>query len=291
MRPCAPTDQYIRIGRISTRFWKAGNTGSPVILIHGLGRHVEDWLPTIYPLAERHRVFAIDLVGSTHSDGPPTSHSLPDLAKFVESFLDAQDTGKTSLIGHSLGGSVALQYAILFPSKVSSLVLVNSAGLGKELPLSLRFSSLPILGRWLTHPSREGIANSLRKAVYDPALVTEEWIQLCYHQATLPGAQDALLGMIHAFIDPSGMRDDVIRPISENLTHISVPTLIVWGQQDPILPVSHAFAAREALPNAWLRVFDPCGHFTQIERCREFNALVLEFLARIAGTTWPGHEP
>jgi pimeloyl-ACP methyl ester carboxylesterase len=291
MRPRAPTDQYIRIGRISTRFWTAGNAGSPVLLIHGLGRHVEDWLPTIYPLAERHRVFAIDLVASTHSDGPPASYSLPNLVKLVENFLGAQDTGQTSLIGHSLGGSVALHYAILFPSKVSSLVLVSSAGLGKELPLSLRFSCLPILGRWLTHPSREGIANSLRKAVHDSALVTEEWIQLCYHQATLPGAQEALLGMIQAFIDPSGMRDDVIRPISENLTHISVPTLIVWGQQDPILPVAHAFAAKEALPNAWLHVFDPCGHFAQIERCGEFNALVLKFLASTASTTLPGREP
>jgi 4,5:9,10-diseco-3-hydroxy-5,9,17-trioxoandrosta-1(10),2-diene-4-oate hydrolase len=238
-----------------------------------------------------YRVFAIDLVGSRHSDGPPASYSLPNLAKFVDNFLAAQDTGRISLIGHSLGGSVALQYAILFPSKVSSLVLVNSAGLGKELPLSLGLSSLPMFGRWLTRPSREGIANSLRKAVHDPALVSEEWIQLCYHQATFPGAQKVLLGMIRAFIDRSGMRDDVVRPILENLTHISVPTLIVWGQQDPILPVAHALVAKEALPNAWLHVFDPCGHFTQLERSREFNAIVLEFMAGTAPLTSPGRGP
>jgi 4,5:9,10-diseco-3-hydroxy-5,9,17-trioxoandrosta-1(10),2-diene-4-oate hydrolase len=127
--------------------------------------------------------------------------------------------------------------------------------------------------------------------VHDPALVSEEWIQLCYHQATFPGAQKVLLGMIRAFIDRSGMRDDVVRPILENLTHISVPTLIVWGQQDPILPVAHALVAKEALPNAWLHVFDPCGHFTQLERSREFNAIVLEFMAGTAPLTSPGRGP
>ena len=253
-----------------------------VVLIHGLGRYVEDWRCNVHALAAQHRVYALDLVGSGRSDKPSAPYSLPYLAQFVNNFMEAQNIGRASLIGHSLGGSIVLQYAIQFPDKVEKLMLVNSAGLGKEVPLSLRLSSLPIISKWLTRPSRKGIAGSLKKSVYDPALLTDEWVQLCYRQATLPGAQRALLDMARAIIDLGGMRDDVIRPILDNLAYITAPTLIIWGQQDRTLPVAHAYVAEKRMPNARLYIFDPCGHFTQMERSVEFNALVLEFLASAA---------
>jgi 4,5:9,10-diseco-3-hydroxy-5,9,17-trioxoandrosta-1(10),2-diene-4-oate hydrolase len=284
---CEPTDQYVRIGQINTRFWTAGDGGKAVVLIHGLGRYVEDWQYNIHALAERHRVYAVDLVGSGCSDKPPATYSLSYLVRFVGDFLEAQKIDRASLMGHSLGGSVALQYAIQYPAQVEKLVLVNSAGLGKELPLGLRLSSLPLAGEWLTRPSRKGIAESLRRSVYDPTLLTDEWVQLCYQQATLPGAQRALLDVIRSFIGIGGMRDEVIHLILDNLAQVTAPTLIVWGQQDRIVPVAHAQIAKGRMPHARLQIFDPCGHFPQRERPAEFNALVLDFLSGPSVTSLP----
>ena len=277
-----PPDQYTQIGQINTRFWAAGDGGKTLVLIHGLGGYVEDWMHNIHALAEQHRVYAMDLVGSGRSDKPSAAYSLPYLAQFVHDFVEAQNIERASLIGHSLGGGVALQFAIRFPAKVGKLVLVSSAGLGREVKLLLRLSTLPIIGEWFTRPTRKGIAEFLKKSMYDPALVTDELVELCYHLAAVPGAQRAMLATARAVINLRGMRDDAVRPIVDHLPHITAPTLIVWGQRDRTLPVAHAYVAEKRMPNARLHIFDPCGHFPQMERPEEFNALVLEFLAHTA---------
>ncbi|MBN1888142.1 MAG: alpha/beta fold hydrolase [Thermoflexales bacterium] len=279
MPASALADQYIQIGQIRTRFWAMGDTGPAVVLVHGLGRYVEDWQPTIHVLARRHRVYALDLAGSGRSDKPPPPYSFPGLVQFVADFIQAHHIERASLVGHSLGGSLALHYAIQFPNRVEKLVLVNSAGLGKQVRPSLKLSTLPFIGERLTRPSRKGISESLKRSVHDPALVTDEWIELCYRQATLPGAHRAMLATARALVDLSGVRDDVVRPVLDNLAHITAPTLIVWGRQDPSLPVAHADVAAKRMPNAHLHVFDACRHFTQLEHPQAFNALLGEFLA------------
>jgi len=173
---------------------------------------------------------------------------------------------------------VSLQFSIQFPDKVEKLVLVNSAGLGKKVTLLLRLLTLPIVGKLLARPSRKGTANFLKECVYDSTLITDELVEFGYSLAALPGAQNSLLSMVRTVGNIRGMRKDVLRSIVDNLTTITAPTLIFWGQQDRILPVAYAHVAEEKIPDAQLHIFDPCGHFPQLERPEEFNSLVLKFL-------------
>jgi pimeloyl-ACP methyl ester carboxylesterase len=274
-----PQVQFTKVGQINTRFWALGDEGSTVLLIHGIGGSLEDWMLNANALARHNRVYALDLVGSGHSDKPSVSYTFSYLAQFVNDFMEAQNIDRASLIGHSLGGGVTLQFTIQFPDKVDKLVLVNSAGLGTEASILFRLPALPILGELLTRPSRKGTANLLKACVHDPAVVTDELIELGYSLAVLPGAQNAFLSTVRSLGNFRGIRKDVLRSIVDNLGTITAPTLVFWGQQDRILPVAHAYIAEKRIPNARLHIFNPCGHLTQLERPEEFNSIVLEFLA------------
>ena len=275
-----PQDQYIKVGQINTRFWALGDEGTTVILIHGIGGSVEAWTRNINVLAQHHRVYTIDLVGFGRSDKPSIPYSSSYLARFVNDFIQAQHIDRATVIGHSLGGGVSLQFTIQFPDKVEKLVLVSSGGLGRELNLLLRLATLPVIGELLTRPSRRRTAQFLKELIHDPALVTDDLVELFYQMAVLPGAQKSFLATLRADVNLRGLRADVMRSIQHDLATITAPTLIVWGQQDRIVPVAHAHAAGRRIPNAELRILDPCGHIPQFERAEEFNALVLGFLAK-----------
>jgi len=277
MPATALPDQYVQVGPTRTRFWTAGEGEVPLVLLHGLGSSVEDWSENAHALAQHRRVYAPDLVGCGHSDKPRGPYSVDSLARFAGEFLAGQGVQRATLVGHSLGGAVAVQLALCSPERVGRLVLVCSAGLGRELDFFLRLSSLPLLGECLTRPSRAGIARYWRKTVHDPALATTAWVETSYQLAALPGAQRAMLATLRGVINLRGVREAVFRSILAGLARIAVPTLIIWGQQDPIVPVAHAYAAQEQMPAARIHVFDPCGHFPQLEHAAAFNALLLEF--------------
>ena len=274
-----PQDQYIKVGQINTRFWALGDRGTPLVLIHGIGASVEDWIFNIHALAEQHRVYALDLVGFGYSDKPAVQYTATYQAQFVKDFMEAQNIDHANLIGHSMGAGIALQFVIDFPHMVQKLVLVDSAGLGKELYLPFRLCTLPLLGEWLTRPSRKGTAQLLNDVVYDPALVTDDWVELGYQLSALPGAQGPILSALRSGCNLRGMRDDVVRDIVDNLAGITAPTLIIWGRQDAIIPVAYAQVAQQGIPNSRLHIFDRCGHIPQREHPDEFNTLVLDFLA------------
>lgn len=219
-------------------------------------------------------------MGFGRSDKPEASYSLSYYAQFVRGFLDAQGIERAALVANSGGGAIALQAALLFPERVEALVLVASAGLGKEVTLLLRLPTLPLLGEFLTRPNRKRAAQFLGEMYYDPALVTEELVDLFYETSSLPGAQKAFLRASRSTIGLGGVRKKVYQPILDSLGSITVPTLIVWGEQDKILPVAHAHIAKERMPNAQLHIFDQCGHQPMVEHPAQFNKLVLEFLAK-----------
>ena len=273
-----PQDRYVQVGQINTRYWTSGDKGTTVILLHGIGSSVETWAYNISVLAQHHRVYAVDLVGAGRSDKPPATYSLTYLAQFVKDFMDALSIECASLIGNSLGGGVVLEFALNFPGKVEKLVLVNSLGLGKEITLTLRLATLPFVGR-LFKPTRSGTALALKQSVYDSTLISNDWVELYYQIATLPRAWEAVVGLIKTNIDLFGVRTEIYNTIVDRLPTITAPTLVLWGQQDRILPVTHAAVATKGLPNARVHIFDPCGHWSQVEHSEEFNTLVLEFLA------------
>jgi pimeloyl-ACP methyl ester carboxylesterase len=272
-------DRYLKVGNINTRYWMEGDKGSAVVLVHGLGGFTENWVHNIGPLAQRHRVYAMDLVGFGRSDKVPLTRDLTVLVKFIHDFMRTQHIEKASLVGNSLGGGLILQFAIDFPEKVTKLVLVDNAGMGRDVIIDLKVCSLPWLGELLSRPSFNGIARLWKEIVGDPALVTPELVKLTYELASLPGAQKALLATLRAGINFRGQRDKLVKELMGQLGNITAPTLVVWGQQDRIIPVAHARVAAEMIPNARVEIYDHCGHMPQFEYPEKFNRLVLDFLA------------
>lgn len=274
-----PQDQYVKVGDINTRFRTTGDEGTTVILIHGIGDAVETWDSNINVLAEHHRVYALDVVGFGRSDKPLIQPSLPFAAQFVSDFMETQHIERASLVGNSMGGGISLQFAIQFPDKLDKLVLESPAALGKAVATFFRLFSIPIVGELLSRPSHRGTAWLLKQVAYNPALITDDMVELYYQLFSLSGAQRSFLSTLRAGVNFFGQRPQFVSSIVDNLGKITYPTLIIWGQQDRIIPVVHAQIAENGIPNAALHILDPCGHMPHFERPEDFNGLVLGFLA------------
>jgi pimeloyl-ACP methyl ester carboxylesterase len=272
-------DQYIQIGSINTRYWSAGNQGDPVILLHGGGSSIEAWSYNIQALAQHHRVFAFDMVGSGLSDKPVVPYSLDYQLQFLNTFLDTFDIQHTSLIGNSMGGSIALKFALQSPERVQKLGLVSSFGLGREIDFSDRLlAAFPAIAN-LIPASRSGVRWVLNSCVHHPNSVPEEWIELSFQRFNLPGQREALMSLLTANLNFWGVRHEVFSSIVQQLDRIKAPTLVIWGKQDAIVPVAHAYVAASKIPNSALHIFEQCGHWAQVEYSEAFNHLVSEFLA------------
>jgi pimeloyl-ACP methyl ester carboxylesterase len=269
-------EQYAKVGSVNTRYWQAGDSGNTVILLHGGGGYIELWKHNIFELAKHHRVYAFDMVGAGRSDKPDANYTFDFMAQFTRDFMKALDISKASLIGTSAGGGVALTVALNFSELVDRLILVGSAGLGKEINFLLRITTLPGLGRLFSSPSKSGVAMLCKQAVYDSNLITDEIVEEFYQMATLPGASEATLNVGRSNFNIWGQ---FYQPIAERLQMITASTLIIWGRQDSMVPVSHAENAAKIIPNTRLEIFEKCGHWSSIEHPQKFNQLVLEFLS------------
>ncbi len=260
------------------RYLALGDFGDPVLLIHGLGASADIWMHNIETISKTHRVYVPDLPGFGRSDQPdPFS---PDaFTRFINDFTDALNIGKASIAGQSLGGGIAIQYSLQFPEKVDRLVLVDSAGLGKEVIWTLKAMSLPGIGELFSYPSRLYVELFFKLAVHDRALITADVIDLYYGYFSRPGFQKYLLKVVRSIVDIHGARDELINPIVNNLHKLDKPTLIIWGEKDRVLPLKHARFGQNNIPGSKLYIFKDCGHLPFFERSDEFNGLVLDFLS------------
>lgn len=273
-----PADRYIKVANLKIRYWALGDQGTVVILIHGLGASADIWKYNVGALAEQHRVYVPDLIGFGGSGKPGPSFSPLDYIRFLDDFMNLLNIERASLIGQSLGGGIVLHYALQFPQKVNKLVLVGSAGLGKEVIWTLRLMSLPLVGELVSYPSRKEVELFFKWAVHNPALVTKDFVDLYYNFFSQPGFQKFLLKIVRSIINVQGAREEFLAPLMKNLSRITQPALIIWGEKDRVLPLKHAYRGRAKLPNAKLRIMEGCGHIPFFERPEEFNKLVLQFL-------------
>jgi|WetSurMetagenome_2_1015567.scaffolds.fasta_scaffold32956_2 pimeloyl-ACP methyl ester carboxylesterase len=274
-----PPDQYVTVGSFKTRFWAQGSEGTTVVLIHGISGSVDDWIQNIGILARYHRVYAMDLIGFGRCDMGGPDISLKSMTDFVRRFMETQSIQTADIVGHSLGGRLAIRFAAEFPEMTKHLVLAASSGLGTGVPLSLRLTSIPHIGELLWRPSRRAIELGLKGIVYDQAVITTEMVDASYQCAVRPGSGSSFLAVLRTGVDWHGQRKSFVRLTREDLSRISVPTLVIWGRQDHVLPPAHAQVIADIVPNTKLVFFEHCGHLLQLERPDEFNSLVLEFLA------------
>jgi pimeloyl-ACP methyl ester carboxylesterase len=150
--------------------------------------------------------------------------------------------------------------------------------LGKEVHILFRLATLPILGEYPIRPDRSRIEELLETCVHDPAVIDDEMVDYYYQLAEQPGAQQAFLATVRALGSLSGARDMTFGPILRGLGRIDLPTLIIWGKEDEIIPLEHAYTAQERMPDARLKVIEDCGHLPQIENPDAFNEILLDFL-------------
>jgi pimeloyl-ACP methyl ester carboxylesterase len=275
----SPVDRYVRVGGINTRYWQMGETGEEIVLLHGGTGSIEFWVYNIPTLAEHHRVYAFDTIGTGRtSPDPDSDYSLAAQAKFLGEFMDVFNISRAVLVGNSMGGGAALQFALLNPDRVAKLVLVDTMGCGKEISFGIRLSTLPYIiessqpGRWMMPPM-------LRSNFYDPRTISPEWVELRYQIFALPHRQAPIRKLVRTNFNLWGVRAEIYRPILEHLDRITCPSLVIWGAQDRIIPVKHAYIAAERLPHARLQIFDRCGHHPHLEYSKEFDRLVLNFIA------------
>ena len=254
--------------------------GPPVVLLHGIGRTLDDFTALHTALARDHLVLAVDLPGhggSAPLDGP---HTLPALAAAVARFLDAAGvTGPAHLVGNSLGGAVAMRLAADEPRRVASLALLNSAGFGREVTVALRLLAVRPLARLLLRPDPRIIRRTERAIFYDPAYVTEERLATALAVARQPHAARVMRELVRDLGTWRGVRPQWRADLLDAVAALGLPTLLVWGERDLVLPAVHLAYARTRLPDARSHLFRDTGHMPQIERTAEVEALLRELWA------------
>lgn len=265
--------------------------GPPVVLLHGIARSLEDWQLTHDLLAARgHRVISTDLPGFGLTRRMKGRAGLASFARAVVGVLDALGERRpVRLMGNSLGGAVAMTVAAEYPDRVAALVLANSAGFGREANLSLRpmgyavLAALPGIGKRFRGRAREAGVQVNRDLFHDPRHATEELIRHAGLVGRQPDFRATFVAtMLSLGVPVLGSYPGWRRALLARTAAARVPTLVVWGDADGVLPVTHFHAAVAALPHARSHLFPATGHMPQIERAAEFTALAAGFLDSVA---------
>ncbi|MGB2572142.1 alpha/beta fold hydrolase [Micromonospora citrea] len=266
--------------------------GPPVVLLHGIGRSLRDFTDQHELLASGFRVHSVDLPGYGGSMPMAEPCTLPALGRFVGRYLDTVGVDQPAhLVGNSLGGAVAMQVAAAEPARVASLALVNSAGFGPEVTLALRLLTLRPLGRLLLRPSRAAARRVERTLFHDPSFATDERIAHALELAGQPYTARVMLETCRHLGTFRGVRPQWREELLARVAERDIPTLIVWGDRDLILPAAHLDAARARLPKARTHLFTDCGHLPQVERAEEFHRMLVDFLATAEARPVGGGRP
>jgi len=240
--------------------------GPVVIFLHGLGGEASNWIANIEPISREHHIYALDQVGFGRSSKPQIEYRIQTYVEFLEAFMCELKIPRASIIGNSLGGWIAIEFAIQHRDMVDNLILVDSGGLSPTAPAR---ALLPDLGRG----SVRGTRKTLELVFYEKELVTDELARRAFehHMRINDGyvRQRILTGILYSrqFVD-------------EKLSQIKAPTFIIWGSNDQVTPLRQGRRFHTGIPRSTMRVLDECGHTPQIEKPGEFNEAILEYLAR-----------
>jgi pimeloyl-ACP methyl ester carboxylesterase len=272
-------EDILKIDGISTRYLTIGQ-GSPIVFLHGIGESSFDWQWLMSDLMGERSMYALDMPYSSGIHPPRKEYSQDFLAEFVFRFLSELNIDKPVVVGHSLGGIVAITMAFKDPQLLKGLVLVGSAGLGPDLNPLLSMQTLRGYSDFLSLMSRTPMgalhriwARSLVLYTY-PYLVPAEWTHEQYRLSLTPYFMDVLLEALRNHVNMKGQQTILIDQLSE----IKMPTLVIWGGNDRVIPLSHAKEAMKHLPNARLEVISDCGHMPQVERPSATAAVLNQFL-------------
>ncbi|MCP1411421.1 alpha/beta fold hydrolase [Paenarthrobacter sp. A20] len=244
--------------------------GTPVLFLHGSGTGVTaaaNWWLNLPRISEQARCIAIDSIGYGQSVvAPGTEYGIKEWVRHAVRTLDALGIDKTWIVGNSLGGWLAFQFAIDFPERLLGIISMGTGG--AKLTGALAGHSTPDL-------SEAGIRRTLELFVVDKSLVTDELVSLRYQAALNDTASDRLADVVSA-----RDRDRTGLPLDfDVLSRLEVPVLLIHGVQDVVIPVSRTWELLNVVPSSDAHIFSQCGHWSQVERASDFNAVVTQYLA------------
>jgi len=279
----------IRVVHGHRRAYVIAGRGPALLLLHGLGCDHTTWSPVIKRLARRFTVIAPDLLGHGGSDKPRADYSLGGYANGMRDLLALLSIERATVVGHSFGGGIAMQFAYQFPQYTERLMLVAPGGLGREVNPVLRALTLP------------GASHALAVAASPPVLALANFVGGRASAAKVPGAsdllgalsvlagkhdaaeRDAFLHVLRAVVD---WRGQVVTMNDRAYLTANMPTCVMWGGKDTVIPVTHADAARRAMPSARVELLPAAGHFPHEEFPDRFASILTDFVRTTAPSVY-----
>jgi len=271
------TSRYLE-GDYRLHYHEAGE-GPALVLLHGSGPGVSGWsnFRGNFPVfADRFRTVVFDMPGFGRSERPELDRAYPRVAAdALLVLLDKLGIERAHLLGNSMGGYVALEFALAYPSRVDRLVLMGPGGLAVNILGPDPSEGGRRLGDFMMAPSREAMVAWVDTMVSNKAVVDDALIDERLANALAPGALESAVAIFMSL----GQHPEPV-PLWARLKAIKAPTLVTWGRDDRMLPVEGALLGFRQLPNAELHIFSKCGHWAQVERKSDFERLVIDFLTR-----------
>ncbi len=261
----APEPEFATVDGQRVRFLRMGNgTGVPAVLLHGFGADLNNWMFNQPALAEHVTVYALDLPGHGGSAKDVGEGGVTALAQVVSAFLRAQGLSRVHLIGHSLGGAIALDLTLREPALAASVTLIAPAGLGPDL-------NAEFIAGFLVANKRKALQPVLEMLVHDPSLISRDMIEEVLKFKRLDGVEQALKTIAAAAFGDGQQALD----LSGRLRELEVPAQVIWGKNDRIIPASHTAGVPSAVT---VTVLDDTGHMPHMEKSKEINSLILNLV-------------
>jgi len=263
-----PEYQFMEVGGLRVRYADRGFGDSVVLLLHGFGGDLDNWMFNLDSLAEKHRVLALDLPGHGQSVKTNVDPSLSGMATFVRKFLDVLSVSSVHVVGHSMGGAIAMQLASDSPETVKSLGLICSAGLGPDI-------NSDYLRGFVEAQTHQELKLVLQQLFADESLVNLQLVNDILNYKRIDGVEATLNALSETLISAGEQTF-----LTDNIVASGIPVLVIWGKQDRIIPVSHAqnFSAAGG-SCVEVEIFDSAGHMVQMEKAQDVNRSLLNFLA------------
>lgn len=256
---------YTAVDGHSIRYIDTCTPGRPVVLLHGLGGFADKWGRVISMISSRFRVVVPDMIGYGLSDKPVTDYTPAFFVSFLQKFVAAAGLDRPHLVGASLGGQVAAEYAADNTDGISKLILVSPAGIMKH--------STPALDSYISaalYPRESSVSHALQLMEGSDRRPNPRLIDSFIANMKRPNAKMAFMSSLLCFKNHPD--------ITPALRRITAPTLLVWGHEDPIIPVSYAGRFTAAIPNCKFIGMNNCGHTPYVQYSRRFADMVIEFL-------------
>ena len=260
----AQTSKEVLVFGQKIHYVEAGS-GPTLILLHGLGGSSQVWQFNIAPLAEKFHVVVPDQIGFGKSDKPLVNYRIRTYVDFLDQFCKQLKIERATLVGNSMGGWIAVMFTAAFPARVDKLVLVDSAGYAPPKDLDLR----ALAG--LNPTTREGMKILVGRVFHNKAFLTDAAIDQAITARLSAGDGYTINSITQSIMRGEDFLDDTVKTIKH-------PTLIVWGRQDGLTPLSDGERFNKDIAGSKMVVVDECGHLPNVEKAGEFNAAVLKFL-------------